>query len=70
MGQESIRLTAIMITNYGASALICFGADTAATWLKLKPSGFASLQFGDIVKGGVNSKTKMEPMDNTWMRNL
>jgi hypothetical protein len=52
-----------------ASLCAYFGADTAATWLKLKPSGFASLQFGDIVKGGVNLKTG-EPMDNTWMKNL
>ena len=60
---------AFIIIVIAASFCACFSADTAATWLKLKPSGFASLEFGDIVKGGVNSKTG-EPMDNTWMRNL
>ena len=65
---KKIRCTIIMIVT-AASLCAYFGADTAATWLKLKPSGFASLQFGDIVKGGVNLKTG-EPMDNTWMKNL
>jgi hypothetical protein len=65
---KKIHCTTIIIVT-AASLCACFGADTAATWVKLKPSGFASLQFGDIVKGGVNSKTN-EPMDNTWMKNL
>ncbi|MGB7569163.1 MAG: hypothetical protein WBM07_14985 [Chitinivibrionales bacterium] len=64
-----IHYLAAMMTVLAASALFCFGEDTATTFLKLKPSGFASMELGEIVKGGVNSKTG-EPMDNTWMKNL
>jgi len=36
---------------------------------KITPSGFASMELGEIVTGGVNSKTNLA-MDNTWMKNL
>jgi hypothetical protein len=48
---------------------MCHGEDSSAVRLKITPSGFASMEFGDIVKGGVNSKTNLAT-DNTWMKNL
>ena len=48
---------------------ICQGEDSATVQVKLTPSGFASTQIGEIVKGGVNSKTN-KSMDNTWMKQV
>jgi hypothetical protein len=48
---------------------MCRGQDSSTVHLKITPSGFASMELGEIVKGGVNSKTNLA-MDNTWMKNL
>ena len=57
------------ITGIALSAGLCHGGDSSAVQLKIKPSGFASMEFGEIVKGGVNSKSNLA-MDNTWIKNL
>jgi hypothetical protein len=48
---------------------MCHGQESSAARLKITPSGFASMELGEIVTGGVNSKTNLA-MDNTWMKNL
>ena len=56
-------------TGIALSAGMCQGGDSSTVQLKITPSGFASMEFGEIVKGGVNSKTG-KAMDNTWMKNF
>jgi hypothetical protein len=48
---------------------ICFGEQGETVQLKLVPSGFASMQLGEIVKGGLNKKTS-ENMDQVWMSQM
>jgi len=48
---------------------ICLGEENEAVGLTLSPSGFAALEFGEIVKGGLNKKTNA-PMDRVWMNQM
>ena len=57
------------ITGIALGAGMCQGGDSSAVQLKLTPSGFASMEFGEIVRGGFNKKT-LKNMDNTWMKQI
>jgi hypothetical protein len=48
---------------------MCRGQDSSTVHLKITPSGFASMELGEIVKGGFNKKTN-SAMDNTWMKQI
>lgn len=48
---------------------ICFGEHGETVQLKLNPSGFAAMEFGEIVKGGFNKKTNAN-MDQVWMNQM
>lgn len=48
---------------------ICFGEPGETVQLKLTPSGFASMELGEIVKGGFNKKTNAN-MDQVWMNQM
>lgn len=48
---------------------ICSGEQGDPIQLKLSPSGFGSMEFGEIVKGGLNKKTNAN-MDRTWMNQM
>jgi hypothetical protein len=69
MTRFRILFTAV-IAGCALYAGICRGEESAtAVQFKLKPSGFASMEFGEIVKGGLNKKTNKN-MDNTWMKQI
>ena len=63
------RVLVTTITGLALCAGMCHGQESSAARLKITPSGFASMELGEIVTGGVNSKTNLA-MDNTWMKNL
>jgi hypothetical protein len=48
---------------------ICFGEPDETVQLHLTPSGFASMELGEIVKGGFNKKTNAN-MDQVWMNQM
>jgi hypothetical protein len=48
---------------------ICFSEQGETVQLHLSPSGFAAMEFGEIVKGGFNKKTNAA-MDRTWMNQM
>ena len=48
---------------------ISFGEQNEPVQFKLNPSGFAAMEFGEIVKGGFNKKTNAN-MDRTWMNQM
>jgi len=62
-------LTAAITMGFILCVSICKGEESETVQVKLRPSGFASMQFGEIVKGGYNKKTN-KLMDNTWMKQI
>jgi hypothetical protein len=67
---KGFRTLLIAITGLGLAAALCFGDDSTTTvQLKIKPSGFASIEIGEIVKGGLNKKTN-QYMNNLFMKQL
>ena len=65
MNRNRILLSAVSTT------LFCLAVCQAeeGVQFKLTPSGFASMEIGQMIKSGVNKKTGRN-MDNTWMRQI
>ncbi|MBN1307660.1 MAG: hypothetical protein JXA18_07080 [Chitinispirillaceae bacterium] len=68
MSRFSIK-AAVTVSGFLLCAGLCFGEVTWTGGVKLRPSGFASMFVGDIVRGGVNKKTQ-EPMNNVWIKQI
>jgi len=64
-----LKLTTAAIVGVIVCIVTTYGDESGTFQLKLTPSGFASMEIGEIVNGGINSKTN-KSMDNTSMKQV